>query len=201
MDSLLDNWNKYSESISLAIEQLNKRQIVSFGAWSLFPFTKDKEIMKFIASLSNKIFIDKIISFVYSCWDGKQTIEETKNVYEMLIAFKWDSDEIPMEREDSSQGAIDFLGGVEALSEFVLKGNKNDITQGCAYQILFRIDYKIAFHQEDDIDITVLEDIYTKEMKNQLKMIEDISGSQKEALQIERHHEELISIFAKYEGE
>ena len=201
MDSLLDNWNKYSESISLAIEQLNKRQIVSFGAWSLFPFIKDKGIMCFIESLFGEEFVKKIICYIFSCWDGKQTDEETKTVYGELSELILDDDVvvvITIENEDSLKGATDFLDGVLMLSDYILTGNKKMVSKGCAYKPLDRIYYKINFHKEDDIDILILEDIFEKEMKNQLKMIEVISESQRGELQIERHHEELINIFTKY---
>jgi len=99
----MDSWDKYAESISLAIEQLNKRQIVSFGAWSLFPFTKDKGIMSFIESIFGEAFVEKKISFILSCWDGKQTNEETKTVYGELSELILDDDVITIENENSSE--------------------------------------------------------------------------------------------------
>ncbi|MCL1918892.1 MAG: hypothetical protein FWG14_11335 [Peptococcaceae bacterium] len=41
---LMDNRDIYSERISIALKERQKWQAICFGAWSVFPFTKDKRI-------------------------------------------------------------------------------------------------------------------------------------------------------------
>ncbi|MCL1918638.1 MAG: hypothetical protein FWG14_10045 [Peptococcaceae bacterium] len=191
----MDNWNVYSERITLALKELQKWQIICFGTWSVFPFTRDKKVICFLNSICETEFFNKILLFIHSCWNGKQTNKEADSIYKMLTSFEWDEDSVHMKDEDSSQGAIDFLGGVELLSKFILKNNKKDISN-CAFQIFNRMDYKINF-SEDNFEVKLMEILLENEKKNQLKIIEDISKTKPGDIAIELHHEELINFFSK----
>ncbi|UHQ21441.1 hypothetical protein LVB77_12180 [Lysobacter sp. 5GHs7-4] len=167
--------------------ELSADKQVRFAIWSVFPFTRDSAILKFVDGLSHAGTSTDISSSLEALWNNLDDVEALSRLCS-VVSIDWNPDEVEMEQEDASQGAVDFLSAIGCLCEGI-QGDTEKLIEPGKF-LINRMDYKADF-SEDDEDRLIYEEMYKDELVAQNKLIDELQSKETIAA-IDRHHEAIV---------